>query len=122
MPKEFALVQDVPKEDDEQMVLVKWLKYKGILHYHVPNGGRRSLLEGLKLKRMGVCPGVPDICIPVAKNGYHGLYVEMKRRHGGHLTDQQTWWLKELIKNGYHAIVAHGFDAAQREIINYLKD
>lgn len=66
--------------------------------WHTPNGGERSAriikgkrvsLEGGRLKRMGVDPGVPDflLCGPGAV--LHGF--ELKRR-GEHPTVEQAAW------------------------------
>jgi hypothetical protein len=35
--------------------------FKGLLWWHVPNGGKRTAAEGAKFKRMGVKPGVSDL-------------------------------------------------------------
>ena len=53
-----------------------------VLLFHIPNGGRRDTAEAANLKKQGVKPGVPDLFLPVARGGYHGLFIEMKRRDG----------------------------------------
>jgi hypothetical protein len=35
-----------------------------------------------KLKAEGVRAGVADLCLPAARRGYHGLYIEMKSEEG----------------------------------------
>jgi len=71
-------------EATEQETLIQWCgwqqsKYPELkLIYHIPNGGSRNTLEAANLKRQGVKAGVPDLCLPVARNGFHGLYIEMK--------------------------------------------
>ena len=65
-------------------------------------------------------PGVPDLCLPVARGGYHGLYIELKRAVGGILSDEQKWWIDELKSQGYAAIVCHGAEEAIRTIKEYL--
>ena len=110
----------LPREDYEQIVLATWLTKNDVLFYHVPNGGLRSIQEGIKFKRMGVKPGVPDICITVARNGYHGLYVELKRVKGGTVSPYQMYWLTALRENGYDTYIAHGADEAIEYIKNYL--
>ena len=40
------------------------------------------------LKRQGVKAGVPDIMLPAARAGYHGLYIELKGRREH--DDQET--------------------------------
>lgn len=71
-------------EATEQERVINWARFYAkdfpeldLLH-HIPNGGSRNQLEAANLKRQGVKAGVPDLCLPVARNGKHGLYVEMK--------------------------------------------
>jgi hypothetical protein len=47
------------------------------LLYAVPNGGDRNLRVPRKLKAEGVMAGVADLCLPAARRGYHGLYLEI---------------------------------------------
>ena len=72
------------KEAIEQEALFRWVAYyRGYcpdvdLLYHIPNGGRRDAKEAAHLKRQGVRAGVPDLCLPVPRGGFHGLYIELK--------------------------------------------
>ena len=74
----------IPHEGNEQEALFRWAAFvRGRfpeidLLYHIPNGGSRNRLEAANLKRQGVKSGVPDLCLPVARGKYHGLYIEMK--------------------------------------------
>ncbi len=114
-------------EEDEQIALFQWAelmsgKYPELqLMYHIPNEGKRSLATGGRLKAMGLKKGVPDICLPVPRGKYHGLYVEMKREIGGKLTEEQYQWLKDLDKQGYAVTLCHGWRKASVEIETYLK-
>lgn len=47
--------------------------------YAIPNGGGRSAAQGNTLKAEGVKGGVSDVCLPIARKGYHGFYIEMKK-------------------------------------------
>ena len=89
------------------------------LPYRKTKGGKRYSREGLWLKQEGLKPGVPDLCLPVARNGYHGLYIELKFGKN-RPTLAQKEWLKELNKQGYLAVVCYGFDAAKQVIEKYL--
>ena len=65
---------------------------------------------------------MPDICLPVARAQYHGLYVELKRQGGsGRTSPEQRQWLADLTEQGYRAVVVAGWQAAQREILDYLR-
>jgi len=108
-------------EDEEQIALVDWLNLKkDIPFYHIPNGGQRDAREGAKLKRMGVSAGAPDLCIPMARKGHHGLYIELKREEGGVLSDAQKKWRDILIKQGYAWYECKGFEHAKDVICYYL--
>ena len=91
------------------------------LLYHIPNEGKRSAVTGARLKSMGLKSGVPDVCLPVARGGFHGLYVEMKRTLGGRMSVNQRTWLDGLRAQGYAAICCHGWHAAALEIERYLR-
>lgn len=91
---------------------LKWL-------YHIPNGGSRNKAEAARLKEQGVKAGVPDLCLPVARSGFHGLYIEMKYGKNK-TTDNQKEWLAGLAENGYQTAVCYGAEEAQKVIKEYL--
>lgn len=115
-----------PTEDEEQAVVIAWAKalegrYPALaLLHHIPNGGLRNAVVAKKFAGQGVKSGVPDLCLPVPCHGYHGLYVEMKRRTKGAISPSQQAWLDSLQAGGYRAVVCRGADAAKAEIANYL--
>ena len=100
-------------EADEQIAVLTWanmmshrfpcLKFM----YHTPNGGSRNIAEAANLKRMGVKPGVPDLCLPYPSKGYYGLYIEMKTDKG-RASGAQREYIDFLTENGYKAVVCHG--------------
>lgn len=89
--------------------------------YAVPNGGYRHPAVAARMKQEGVKPGVPDLCLPVARCGLHGLYIEMKARDG-RLSKHQQRWRDLLIAQGYGVAVVYGFDEARNVLIEYLND
>ncbi len=115
-----------PTEDEEQAALIEWAYIEGLrrpelmLLYAVPNGGYRPPRTAAILKRTGVRPGVPDLCLPVARPPYHGLYIELKRRRGAAVSAYQKIWLDRLREQGYRAVVSYGWDEAREEILSYL--
>jgi hypothetical protein len=90
--------------------------------YHVPNGGHRNPATAGRLKAEGVKKGVPDICLPVPRGGYHSLYIELKRRKGGRVEPEQTEWLEELGRQGHYVAICNGYDSAIDTIERYLRE
>lgn len=112
----------IASEYDESVCLVDYCKAKKILIVHVPNGMASNAREGARFKRMGLMKGFPDFFVPYARNGKHGLFVELKRKAGAYVKPEQQAWLDLLNEAGYKAIVCRGADCAIREIENYLSD
>lgn len=112
-------------EDTEQERVINWCGYNADRHpelkliYHIPNGGSRNELEAANLKRQGVKAGVPDLALPVALNGHHGLYIEMKFGKNT-TTKKQEWWLEQLTKQGYKTAVCYGADEAIETLKEYI--
>ncbi len=104
----------------EQRAVVEYCDLKGIPVFHIPNGGYRNKAEAAHLKAQGVRPGVPDLCVPVARYGYHGLYIEMKAKKNGRASAYQQRWLALLRENGYCAYVCNGADAAIKLLDQYM--
>ena len=118
----------IPTEHQEQCALFEWAAWmaKHIpelrLMHAIPNGGKRDIRTAAMLKAEGVKPGVPDICLPVARGEYHGLYIELKRRSGSHATDNQLDWLEKLSGQGYKTAICYGWEEAATVITKYLKE
>lgn len=114
-------------ESQEQQLLFEWAALSAgrwpelALMYHIPNGGSRSKSEAGRFKAEGVKAGVPDICLPVARSGYHGLYIELKRVKGGRVSTAQQEWIAALRDQGYYACVCKGWDDAAHVIKAYLE-
>lgn len=109
-----------PKEETEQIRLVNWMDDHEIRYYAIPNG-RNSSREGARYRRMGARAGIPDLCVPYARKSYHGLYIELKRVAGGHVSAEQREWIDFLNTQGYFATVAKGCDHAIQIIEDYLQ-
>lgn len=124
--REKTVKPPVPSESVEQINLFRWaIMQRGIypeldLMHHIPNGGVRHQATAKRLKAEGVKAGVPDVMLPVARGGYYGMYIEMKKQAGGKLTESQSQWISALNEQGYHAIVSYGWRDAADEIEKYL--
>lgn len=118
----------VATEAKEQEALFEWaalmeLRWPELkLLHHIPNGGRRDPREAHNLRRQGVKPGVPDICLPVARGGYHSLYIELKRKKGWRLSGEQIEWIHDLSAEGNKAMVCMGWEQAKEAIEKYLEE
>jgi VRR-NUC domain protein len=114
-------------EAQEQIALIQWANLQSgrypelALLYHIPNGGSRHPAEAARLKQQGVRAGVPDLCLPVARGGYNGLYIELKAGRNKP-TPLQKEWLSWLNQQGYRAVVCWGWQAAKDEIMAYLEE
>ena len=112
-------------EHDEQAALIAWadlyaarVPVLGRL-YAVPNGGYRPPRTALAMKAEGARPGVPDLVLPCASRGHHGLYLELKATRG-RISPAQEDWLTYLEGAGYRALVCWGWQHAAGEICDYL--
>ena len=124
MQKNSAQRAPVPTESVEQQLLFRWARFyvskypELALLYHIPNEIKWNAAQGKQRKDIGVKSGVPDLCLPVARGQYHGLYIEMKAERG-RVSENQKKWLKRLMEQGYLAKVCYGFDEAIRCIKEY---
>lgn len=91
------------------------------LMFHIPNEGERDIQSIMWFKRMGLKAGVPDLFLPFASHGHHGLFIELKAREGGRVTDKQSLWLQALNEQGYLAVVCQGAEAAIKTLTWYLQ-
>lgn len=109
-------------EDDEQICFFDWLDWQQkndprlFAIYHPANGGFRAPKTARRLKKMGVKPGVPDICVPIPTGKYPGLYIEMKVKPNK-LTDSQILFTSLLHSLGHCVRIAW----SAQEAIDILK-
>lgn len=112
-------------EHTEQAALFEWAQWAEPrlpeLRYlfAVPNGGKRDKVTAARLKEEGVKAGVPDVWLPVARQGFHGLVLEMKYGKNAP-TEEQTAWLAFLYKQGYSIAICYGWTIAAICIVSYL--
>ena len=120
-----AYTPPAASESVEQICLFRWAafeegKYPELKYiFHVPNGGKRNITTAKRLKAEGVKAGVPDICLPVPRGQYHGLYIELKAGKNT-TTENQDRWLEFLKQQGYCAAVCYGWEKVSKVILRYL--
>lgn len=107
-------------EHAHQVAFFQWLVTSGIEDRHmafaVPNGGERQQVVASKMKAEGVKSGVPDVCWPVPRGRFAGLWLELKRpgaerRKNWDRSDAQIKWHKDLIKHHYAVCLVCGWEA-----------
>jgi hypothetical protein len=82
------------------------------LMHSIPNGGERPKVrgsngqwycpEGKRLNKEGLKKGMPDLCLPISRGQYLGLYIEMKApgpKYG--LTTDQKKVMAQLREAGH---------------------
>ena len=121
-PSAFAYkprAKPMQHEHYEQAAVVRWLEFKRIPFFAVPNAARRSPRTAAMLKAQGMRAGVPDLILPKAPYGKFditGVAVEMKRASGGRVSPEQAEWIALLESCGWRCIVAKGAEHAIREL------
>ena len=98
----------ISKEHTEQAAFVSWCAYQTGTYpelariFAIPNGGHRHKAVAGRMKAEGVRAGVPDLMLPVARGGYHGLWMELKIKPNK-VSEAQAEWLEWLDRQGYAA-------------------
>jgi hypothetical protein len=114
------------EESREQSTLIKWAELSTAKHpelrllFAIPNGGKRNVITAMNMKREGVKPGVPDLFLAYPSKGFHGLFIEMKKRKGGTVSEAQHWWHQMLSTAGYQVRVCKGWEESRAIIEQYL--
>lgn len=115
---ELAVLPDVRSEYEHQVALIEqcfeaWAlnprHFAGLNLIHASaNGGLRKQGVAGQLKASGVQDGFPDLELPVARGGFFGLYIELKRPVTGTLSESQAAWRDALRAQGYKSSVCFG--------------
>ncbi len=121
MPK----VTEIPTEYAECKALWQWAQHVAVVKQmliKVVNEGKRSPMTGSRLKAIGMRAGVPDYILPIKSGKYGALWLEIKRRDNGSVSDAQVDWLKKLQASGHCACVCYGWEHAAQVITDYLAE
>jgi len=114
------------REHEAQKNFIIWCQYRTGMYpelervFAIPNGGHRHKSVAGRMKAEGVKRGVPDLCLPVPRGGYHGLYMETKIKPNKP-TDHQLDWLAFLAQQGYATAVCYGLDGLVKTVEWYLE-
>lgn len=77
--------------------------------FAIPNAAIRSKKERIRVLEEGLKKGVPDVCIPIPRHGYHGAWMENKSTNGK-LNANQKAFLEFLTGAGYATKVCYNVD------------
>lgn len=90
--------------------------------YHCPNGEKRDAFTAQRLKQQGVKAGILDLALDVARGGYHGLRIELKRPGGkcAKPRPEQASCIAFLTEQGYCARITNDFTECKSIILGYL--
>ena len=103
--------------------------------HHIPNGGSRGddaksrAIRGSQMKAQGVRTGVADVCLPVRRGGWSGLYIEMKKpsekpvkaTSKGGVSDDQAEFGAFVQSQGFGWIVCYSWEDAAAVIEQYME-
>ena len=111
----------------EQAKVIAWARanennypYLWMLHSSL-NGVKMTKAQAGRAIAQGMLSGVPDLFLPVPKNGYHGLFIEMK--YGSNkVTENQEKFLQNAANVGYAVSVCYSAQEAIKRIEDYYKD
>jgi len=107
------------------------LQYPRVLYHFDPTGLNLSKAQAGMLKAIQKDRGYPDLFIIEPRNGFHGLFLEIKpegtrlfKKDGTAVNphiQEQDGYLCILRALGFDAHFAVGFDDAKEKIDTYLK-
>ena len=122
-PESLDKIRKHQPEHKAQSMFVQYARLvlgkKWRLVFAIPNGGKRDVRAGKKLKDEGMLSGVPDIFVAIPKGIYSGLFIEMKSGYNKP-TESQKEQIDALRNAGYKAEVCTGFDQAKEVFDKYL--
>ncbi len=110
----------------EQAKVIAWARanennypYLWMLHSSL-NGVKMTKAQAGRAIAQGMLSGVPDLFLPVPKNGYHGLFIEMK--YGSNkVTENQEKFLQNAANAGYAVSVCYSANEAIKRIEDYYQ-
>lgn len=124
----------IATEGAEQRALIRWCHLTrippapdvepgatfGDYIFAVPNGGTRNEDEAKLLRMGGVKAGVSDLIFTLARQGWHGLYIEMKAADGIERALQRSWRAR-MTRAGYLAVVIRTWTPARDLLLDYAR-
>jgi len=118
-------------EHDEQAAVIDWARRHEMRHPELywlhsslngivipaPPATRARIINHMKAE--GMRKGVPDLSLPLARRGFHGMYIEMKAENGK-LTPEQKDFMAYAEAAGYLDSVCFSADDAIDQLKWYI--
>jgi hypothetical protein len=124
---------DAVSEHSHQCALFAWARNPATLKKYPAldllegsaNGVKMSITQAVGMKRAGMLKGSHDITLKVARGGFNGLSIELKKpaengKAKGVLSAEQKWYGARLEQEGWSVHVCWGWGSARDVIENYL--
>lgn len=114
-------------EHKEQCLIFDWIEPLIPLYPRLKllrssfNPGKLSIGMRIKMNKEGARAGFPDLQLSVARQGYHGLYIEMKVGYN-QLSEAQEGISLALLMEGHMVLVCRSWTQAVTQIFDYLGD
>lgn len=106
--------------------VARWPELKWL--HHIPNGGSRGddaksrAIRGGAMKAEGVRTGVADLCLPVKRGEFSGLYIEMKKPGKIKNVSAEQAEFGEFVKaQGFGWIVCDNWESVVKVLQEYLE-
>lgn len=110
-------------EHQLQCACVHWYRFAyarfSDLLFAIPNGGRRDVVTGRKLKDEGVLAGVADLFLAIPNREYHGLFIEMKTDKGRQ-SEAQKNFQRAVTGAGYNYAICRSKEDFSAVVTSYL--
>lgn len=124
-----------PKEKEVRSFIAEYLQrqYPDIIYrFDLAADQRLTVGQAVRNNKLQPHKGYPDLFIAAARNGYHGLFIEMKRKGAGTYlkdgslskskhTQEQKAFLDDLEDQGYKAVFGVGIDECKEIIDDYFE-
>ncbi len=108
------------QEHNLQVNVARYLEWKNIPFFAIPNGGQRHITVAAKLKAEGVKSGVADIFIMIGNSKFNGLFIELKIK-GNCQSPKQKDFEALAKKQNYCYKLAYSLDEVMEIVETYLK-
>lgn len=116
-----------PSESQLQQAVIRWWR-ANCVHFNVPEHllmaiplqAARTPQNGARMKAEGARKGTLDLFLAVARVGWHGCWVEMKRPDGV-VSKEQASMIDDLRLFGFAVYVCYSTEEAIQRITLYLE-